>query len=167
LPVRLSAGVDNPMRIFKSLLVSLIGLTALIYGLQGVASIGAMRIEAAAASHPGNAVRDTILSGSPAASWIGFVLVTLCQFVVAAVAMKGALDLFVARSGTDAAYKDAKSMAIWAGGLSLLSWFALSLMIGVGLFQWGSDFGAIALARTFQLGSTSALTILFVNGVRD
>jgi predicted small integral membrane protein len=155
------------MKIFKSLLVSLIGLTALMYAIQGVAGIGEMRIEAEGASQSANAVRHTILSGWPAASWTGFWLVTLCQFVIAAVALKGAWDLLVARNDGDAAYKDAKSMAIWAGGLSLLSWFALSLMIGAGLFQWGSDFGAIALARTFQLGSTSALTILFVNGVRD
>ena len=154
------------MRIFKSLLVSLIGLTALMYAVQGLASIGEMRL-ADAASHPANTVRHTMLSGSPAASWTAFLLVVACQFVIAAVALKGAWDLFVARNDTDAAYKDAKSMAIWAGGLSLLSWFALSLMIGAGLFQWGSDFGAIALSRTFQLGSTSALTILFVIGVRD
>jgi len=149
------------MRSFKSLLVALIGLTALMYALQDLASIDEMRMP------PGGEYRDTLLSGSPAASWTGFALITLCQFVIAGVAFKGSWDLYAARNATDAEYKEAKSAAIWAGGLSLLSWFALSLMVGAGLFQGGSDFGAMALTRAFQLGSTSALTILFVNGVRD
>ncbi|MCL6684301.1 DUF2165 family protein [Sphingomonas alba] len=153
------------MRSFKSLLVALIGLTALMYAVQGLASIDEMKVQAEAA--PGDAYRDTLLSGSPAATWTGFALITLCQFVIAGVAFKGAWDLYTARNATDAEYKEAKNLAIWAGGLSLLLWFALSLMIGAGLFQWGSEFGAMALTRAFQLGSTSALTILFVNGVRD
>jgi len=153
------------MRSFKSLLVALIGLTSLMYALQDLASIDEMRMQVGAA--PGDGYRDTLLSGSPAAGWTGFALITLCQFVIAGVAFKGAWDLYAARNATDAEYKVAKSAAIWAGGLSLLSWFALSLMVGAGLFQGGSDFGAMAMTRAFQLGSTSALTILFVNGVRD
>ena len=155
------------MRVFKSLLVLLIGLTALMYALQGLASIDEMRAQAGAAPAATDAYRHTLLSGSSAASWTGFALIILCQLAVAAVAVKGAWDLYAARRASDADYKAAKSAAIWAGGLSLLTWFAQSLMIGAGLFQWGSEFGAIALTRAFQLGSTSALTILFVNGVRD
>jgi len=49
----------------------------------------------------------------------------------------------------------------------LLSWFSLSLMVGGGLFQWGTDSGQAALAKTFALGTTSALTILFVWGTKD
>ena len=49
----------------------------------------------------------------------------------------------------------------------MLSWFALSLMVGAGLFQWGSDGGEVALAKAFALGTTSALTILFVWGTTD
>ena len=146
------------MRIFKSLLVSLIGLTALMYALQNVTDIGAMRQQLDAAKF-GNA--------SPAASWAGFALITLCQFAVAAAALKGALDLFAARNGTAEEFKEAKSVAVWAGGLSLLSWFALSLMVGGRLFQWGTDSGEVALAKSFALGTTSALTILFVWGTKD
>ena len=146
------------MRTFKSLLVSLIGLTALMYALQNLANISAMRQQMVAASSAAT---------SPAISWTGFGLITLCQFVIAAVALKGAWDLFAARKGSAEEFKEAKSMAVWAGGLSLLSWFVLSLMIGAGLFQWGTDSGAVALTRTFQLGSTSALTILFVWGTKD
>jgi predicted small integral membrane protein len=154
------------MRTFKSLLVALIGLTALMYALQGLASVDEVRLPAGAPAQSAP-YRETLLSGFPSASWVGFALITLCQFVIAAVALKGAWNLYAARNASDADYKEAKSAAIWAGGLSLLCWFALSLMIGGGLFQWGSDFGSVALARAFQLGSTSALTILFVNGVRD
>ena len=94
-------------------------------------------------------------------------IVGVLVLVIAVIAFKGAWDLYAARAATDAEFKTAKSAAIWAGGLALFSWFALSLMIGAGLFRWGSDGGALALARSFQLGSTAALTILFVNGVRD
>lgn len=146
------------MRIFKSILVSLIGLTALMYALQNLGNIDAMgrQIDAAPSA-----------ATSPALNWTGFVLITLCQFAIAAVALKGAWELLAARKGTADEFKEAKSTAVWAGGLSLLSWFALSLMVGAGLFQWGTDFGAAALAKSFALGTTSALTILFVWGTRD
>ena len=81
--------------------------------------------------------------------------------------MKGGWDLFAARKGTADEFKEAKTIAVWAGGLSLLSWFALSLMVGGGLFDWGTESGDVALAKSFALGTTSALTILFVWGTRD
>src|SRR5262245_39443784 len=107
------------MRIFKSLLVALIGLTALMYAVQNLAAIGSMREQIAA----------TPLAGmSPAASWAGFALVTLCELAIGAAALKGAWDLFAARKGSADEFKEAKSTAVWAGGLSLLLWFALSLL---------------------------------------
>jgi len=46
-------------------------------------------------------------------------------------------------------------------------WFVLFFMTGGGLFQWGSESGEVAMAKAFALGSTSALTILFVWGTTD
>ena len=146
------------MRTFKSLLVALIGLTALMYALQNFANIAAMREQIGATN---------ARSGSSTASWAGFALMVLVQLAIAGVALKGAWDLFAARKGSAEDFKEAKSVAVWAGGLSLLSWFLLSLMAGGGLFQWGTDSGEAALAKTFALGTTSALTILFVWGTRD
>ena len=146
------------MRLFKGLLVSLIGLTALMYALQSLADIGAMR-QQMDVTKSGN--------GSPVASWAGFALIIACQLAIAAVALKGGWDLFAARKGTADEFKEAKTVAVWAGGLSLLSWFALSLMVGGGLFHWGTESGDVALAKSFALGTTSALTILFVWGTRD
>ena len=146
------------MRVFKSLLVTLIGLTALMYALQNLADIGSMRQQMGA---------GRLSSASPAASWAGFALITLCQLALAATALKGAWELFAARKGSPEQFKEAKTTAVWAGGLSLLSWFALALMVGGGLFQWGTDSGEVALAKSFALGTTSALTILFVWGTTD
>jgi len=146
------------MRIFKSLLVSLIGLTALMYVLQNLARVGEMR------QHIG-AVQAT--ATSPALSWIGFTLITLIQLALAVTALKGAWELFAARNASPEQFKGAKTTAVWAGGLSLLSWFTLSLMVGAGLFDWGSDSGEAALTKSFALGTTSALTILFVWGTTD
>ena len=146
------------MRLFKSLLVSLIGLTASMYAVHNLGSIGAMRrqIEAAPAA-----------TVSPAISWAGFALITVLQIALAATAFKGAWELFAARNGSPKRFKDAKTTAVWAGGLALLSWFVLSLMVGGGLFHWGTDSGEAALAKSFALGTTSALTILFVWGTTD
>ena len=146
------------MRSFKSMLVLLVGLTALMYALQNFADIGEMRRQVAA-THPG--------TGVSAASWAGFAMMTLIQLAIAAVALRGAWDLFAARNGSAEDFKEAKSLAVWAGGLSLLSWFFLSIMVGAGLFHWGTDSGGAALAKTFALGTTSALTILFVWGTKD
>ena len=146
------------MRNYKSLLVLLIGLTALMYAMQNFTSIGAMRQQLDATNSG---------SGSPAASWTGFALMISCQLALAAVALKGAWDMFAARSGTAQEFREAKTTAVWAGGLSLFSWFALSLLIGVGLFQWGTGTGESALANSFVLSTTSALTSLFVWGTTD
>src|SRR6187455_1329886 len=123
------------MRIFKSLLVSLIGLTALMYALLNIANVGAMRLEIGAANSG---------QSNPALSWAGFAVITLCLLALAMTAFKGAWDLFAARNGTPDEFKAAKTTAVWAGGISLFSWFALSLMVGGGLFQWGTDSGEIA-----------------------
>jgi predicted small integral membrane protein len=146
------------MRIFKSLLVSLIGLTAAMYAFQNLADIGAIRQQIDAAGS---------ISASPAAGWAGFGLITACQLALAVTAFKGAWELLAARNGSPEQFKEAKTTAVWAGGLSLLSWFALALMVGGGLFQWGTDRGEVALAKSFALGTTSALTILFVWGTTD
>ena len=145
------------MRVFKSLLVSLIGLTALMYALQNLAHVAVLRDQI---GRQGPAV-------PPAITWAGFVLITLCQFAIAVIALKGAYNLYAARKGSADEFKTAKTIPVWAGGLSLLSWFILSLMVGAGLFQWGTDFGAAALAKSFSLGTTGALTILFVWGTTD
>jgi predicted small integral membrane protein len=145
------------MRIFKSLLVGLIGLTALMYAAGNLSDIDAMREQ----------MEDGASGGSAAASWTGFALMILCQLAIAVVALKGSLELFAARKGSQEQFKAAKTTAVWAGGLSLLSWFALSLMVGAGLFDWGTDSGEVALAKSFALGTTSALTILFVWGTTD
>ena len=146
------------MRIFKSLLVLLIGLTALAYAVQNVGEVGSMREQVAALAEP---------AAAAAMSWAAFGLITALLFLMAAVAAKGAWDIFAARNGSADEFRESKTVAVWAGGLSLLSWFALSLMVTAGLFQWGTDNGAVALAKCFTLGTTSALTILFVWGTRD
>ena len=146
------------MRIFKSLLVFLIGLTASMYALRNLAGVGEMRRHIDAVQSP---------SASPALSWAGFALAILIQLALAGTALKGAWDLFAARNGSPEAFKEAKTTAVWSGGLALLSWFALSLTVGLGLFQWGTDGGEEALAKSFALGTTSALTILFVWGTTD
>ena len=154
------------MRAFKSLLVSLIGLTALMYAVQNLSDIGEMRQHIGAVASP-DSYPQRVFSHSPILSGGGLALIILCQFAIAVVALKGAWELYAARRGTPDQFREAKSTAVWAGGLSLLGWFAQSIMIGLGLFQWGTDNGADALAKSFALGTTSALTILFVWGTRD
>ena len=146
------------MRIFKALLVALIGLTALMYAIQNLADVGAMRQQMDAGQS-----REV----SQAVSWAGFAVVTLLQLTLSATALKGAWELFAARKSPADQFREAKTTAVWAGGLSLLSWFTLALMVGAGLFGWGTDSGEIALAKSFALGTTSALTILFVWGTTD
>ena len=146
------------MRIFKSLLVLLIGLTAIAYVAQNLSSAGVMRAQMMATDQT---------AANASASWAAFALITLCQLALAGAALRGAWELFVARGGSPEEFRHAKTTAVWAGGLSLLLWFLLSLTVAAGLFQWGTDSGEAALAKAFALGTTSALTILFVWGTTD
>jgi predicted small integral membrane protein len=155
------------MRVLKSLLVACIGVTALLYAVQNLANVDDMRAQMRLMQAGAEGADAFFHSNSPALSWAAFAVAVLFQFVIAAVALKGAWHLFAARKGTAEEFKDAKTVAVWAGGLSLLAWFALFLMTGGGLFQWGSDSGQFALTKAFELGTTSALTILFVWGTTD
>ena len=96
------------MRTFKSLLVALIGLTALMYALQNLRSVGDMRRH----------IETAPVVMSPAMSWAGFALITVCQFLIAAVALKGAWELFAARRGSPDEFKEAKSTATPASSKS-------------------------------------------------
>lgn len=158
------------MRGLKSLLVACIGVTALLYAIQDLANVNDMRAQVHRI-HAGvdqAASQNALLSStSPVLTWVGFAFAVLFQFVISGVAFKGAWDLFAARKGTAEDFQKAKTVAVWAGGLSLLSWFALFFMTGAGLFQWGSASGQFALTKAFELGTTSALTILFVWGTTD
>ena len=154
------------MRIVKSLLVACIGITALLYAVQNLANLEAMRAQ----MHHGMAATspNAFFYGiSPVLGWAAFGFAVAFQLVIAGVAFKGAWDLFAARKGTADEFREAKTVAVWAGGLSLLSWFALSFMTGGGLFQWGSASGQFALSKAYEHGTTSALTILFVWGTTD
>jgi len=158
------------MRIVKSLLVACIGGTALLYALQNLANIDDLRVQmqrVLSGADRGASPDVLFYSNSPALTWAAFAFAVLFQFVIAAVAFKGAWNLFAARKGTADEFREAKTVAVWAGGLSLLSWFALFFMTGAGLFQWGSESGQFALTKAFELGTTSALTILFVWGTTD
>jgi len=144
------------MRVLKSRLVACIGVTALLYAMQNLGNVSEIREAQRAAS-------GTL----PIFNWIAFGVVVLFQFLIAAVGLQGGWKLFAARHGTPEQFKEAKTLAVWTGALSLLVWFVLFFMTGGGLFQWGSESGEVAMAKAFALGSTSALTILFVWGTTD
>lgn len=158
------------MRKLKSLLVLLIGLTALLYALQNLTNVGEMRHQIEGLlSGTGTAAPGGTLFGSTSltVNWVAFGALVLFELILAAVALKGAWDLFAARKGTGDEFKAAKTIPVWAGGLSLVLWFGQSLMIAGGLFQWGTEAGPMALTKAFELSTTSALTILFVWGTTD
>jgi predicted small integral membrane protein len=155
------------IRVVKSLLVLSVGANALICALQNIANLDEARGALAyVMSGTGQETYKHTLffySSSPALAWSALTLVLAGEFAIAVFGIKGAWDLFAARNGTTKQFQAAKTAALYAGALALLTWFGLFLAIGANFFQmWQTPMGSNSQDHAFQFAAISALTILFV-----
>jgi predicted small integral membrane protein len=154
-------------RVLKSLLVLCVGLNALIFALQNVANLNEVYSEMAyvisGAGHKAYPHTFFFYSNAPVLVWTSLVVVLLLEFAIALFGLKGAWDLLSARNDSREQFHEAKRAGAWAGGLAILTWFGMFVVVGGAFFQmWQTEAGLGSLQDAFELATISAVTVLFV-----
>ncbi|WP_299082900.1 DUF2165 family protein [uncultured Paraglaciecola sp.] len=95
---------------------------------------------------------------------IALLIILMGEFLVAALSLKGAWDLWQARHGSSQDFNAAKKFAILGAGTALVVWFGGFIVLGGALFQmWQTAAGAASFNGAFIYAATSGLVLLFVN----
>lgn len=155
------------LRLVKATLVLFIGLHALFYALQNVANLsaahGALVYVMSGADHEVYTNTIFLKLSYPAFAWAALGLVLAGEFAVAFFGIKGGLDLFKVRKGTNEEFHSAKNAGVIAAGLALLIWFGFFMTFGAAFFQmWQTQVGAGSMEGAFMYAMASAVTMLFV-----
>ncbi|GJM08258.1 MAG: hypothetical protein DHS20C11_05340 [Lysobacteraceae bacterium] len=95
---------------------------------------------------------------------MAFVLIIAGEFLVGALSMKGAWDLWQNRNRSAVDFNRAKTFAILGAGMALVVWFGGFVVIGGALLQmWQTEVGSSSFNGAFIYAMTSGLVLLFVN----
>lgn len=101
---------------------------------------------------------------SSAAHVAAFVIILIGEFLVGALSLKGALDLWRVRNANAEAFHDAKRTAIAGCAMAMVVWFGGFIVIGGALFQmWQTEIGDGSLDGSFVYAVTAGLILLFVD----
>ena len=156
------------IRYLKIILVILVGLQGLLYvagnsanwntGLESVAYVLSMEGHEIYGSHIVPPVTNSALVT------IAFLVILAGEFLVGALSLKGAWDLWSARKGSPDAFEAAKTYAVLGTGMAMVVWFGGFVVIGGVLFQmWQTQIGHGSFADAFVFAASGALVLLFVS----
>ncbi|KGI76717.1 DUF2165 family protein [Oleiagrimonas soli] len=94
---------------------------------------------------------------------LAFVLILCGEFLVGALSLRGAWDLWVARKRTAADFNAAKTYAVLGPGMAMLVWFGGFIVLGGALFQmWQTTLGDGSFKDAFVYAVTAGLVLLIV-----
>lgn len=95
---------------------------------------------------------------------IALLIIIAGEFLVGALSLKGAWDLWRTRKGSANEFNAAKKFAILGAGTALVVWFGGFVVIGGALFQmWQTQVGTGSFNGAFMYAATSGFVLLFVN----
>lgn len=160
------------LRMLKILLVLFIGLHALIYALQNLANLeaahAALGYVLSNADHEVYPNSMFFAVANPMVHWVALWLVIAGEVAVGAFAIKGAWDMFAARSDSAERFHAAKLNGVLAAGIALLVWFGFFMTFGAAFFQmWQTEIGAGSMEGAFMYSMASAITMMFVYVTND
>jgi len=156
------------IRSLKAALTAAVALMGLLYALQNLANLG----EAfSAVAHVLRMEAQTVYpqSWGPAVTadwliWLGLASIILAELAIAALAGKGAWDLWRARKVPAERFNAAKTYAVLGCGAAVLLWFAVFVVIGGGYFQmWQTDIGQASFGDAFRMAAMAGIVLLIVN----
>jgi len=156
------------IRYLKIILVVFVGLQGLLYVAGNSANWNAgFEIVAFVLSMEGNEVYAAKIFPAvthPALVTIAFLLILTGEFLVGALSLKGAWDLWRVRKDSADVFNTAKTYAVLGTGMAMLVWFGGFIVIGGALFQmWQTQIGAGAFSNAFVFAATAGLILLFVS----
>ncbi|AWL12479.1 hypothetical protein HMF8227_02009 [Saliniradius amylolyticus] len=156
------------IRLLKILLVIFVGLQGWFYVAGNIANwdsgIGAIGY---VLSMQGNEVYPNPIFPaitSDIGVTIAFLIILTGEFLVGALSLKGAWDLWQVRHLDGEAFNNAKTFATLGAGMGVLVWFGGFVVIGGALFQmWQTQIGSGSFEGAFIYALTSGLVLLIVN----
>lgn len=156
------------VRILKIILVVFVGLQGWFYVAGNIANWeSANGAVAYILSMQGNQVYSNAIFPaitSPAMVTIALLLIIAGEFLVGALSLKGAWNLWSARNASAEKFNAAKTVATLGAGMAMVVWFGGFIVIGGALFQmWQSEVGAGSFNGAFIYAASSGLVLLFLN----
>lgn len=101
---------------------------------------------------------------APVLIWLAAAVIIAAELAVAALAGKGAWDLWRARRAQAQEFEAAKGFALAGCGAAFLLWFGLFIVLGGGYFQmWQTEIGRGSLEGAFQFAACAGIALLFIN----
>ncbi len=160
------------IRYLKIVLVIFVGLQGLLYVAGNLANwdagLGAVGY---VLSMQGHEVYDArifpAVTGSIGVT-LAYLLILTGEFLVGALSLKGAWDLWRARAASAVAFDAAKTYAILGTGMAMVVWFGGFIVIGGALFQmWQTQVGAGSMDDALIFAATGGLVLLIVSRPDD
>ncbi len=95
---------------------------------------------------------------------IAYLIILTGEFLVGALSLKGAWDLWSARNESAETFNASKTNAILGPGMAMVVWFGGFIVIGGVLLQmWQTKIGAGSFHDAFIFAVIGGLVLLFVN----
>lgn len=95
---------------------------------------------------------------------IAYLIILTGEFLVGALSLKGAWDLWSARYGSAETFNSSKTNAILGTGMAMVVWFGGFIVIGGVLLQmWQTKIGAGSFHDAFIFAVIGGLVLLFVS----
>ncbi|MGB0132458.1 DUF2165 family protein [Dokdonella sp.] len=156
------------IRFLKIVLVVFVGLQGWFYVAGNLANwdsgVGAVAYVLGMEGHEAYAAHIVPPITSPALISVAFLVIILGEFLIGALSLKGAWDLWQTRNRDADAFNGAKRYAILGAGMALVVWFGGFVVMGGALFQmWQTQMGSASFDGAFIYAATSGLVLLFVN----
>lgn len=99
----------------------------------------------------------------PALVTIAFLIILTGEFLVGALSLKGAWDLWRVRQASTESFNAAKTFALLGAGMTMVVWFGGFVVLGGALFQmWQTQIGGGSFGNAFVFAATGGLIFLIV-----
>ena len=156
------------IRYLKIILVILVGLTGLFFfagnianwnaGRELVGYVLSMDDHEIYSSHIFPPLTNSVLVT------IAYLLILAGEFLIGALSLKGAWDLWSVRKASAYVFNASKTYSILGTGMAMVVWFGGFIVIGGVLFQmWQTKIGAGSFHDSFILAAMGGLVLLFVS----
>ena len=156
-----------PIRLLKIILVFFVGLQGWLYLAGNIANWeSANGAVAYVLGMQGNEVYSNAIFPAitnPLIVTMVLLFILAGEFLVGALSLKGALDLWKARKASADEFNAAKTFATLGAGTAMVVWFGGFIVIGGALFQmWQSQVGVGSFNGAFVYSASSGLVLLFL-----
>jgi predicted small integral membrane protein len=156
------------IRHLKIMFVLVTSLMALVYVTQNVANADAahqsIMYVMSGADHEAYPDSFGPTFSNPMFGWVAVAIIFSLEYATGLVLMKGAWDMWQARSVDAVAFRESMKWAQIGCGFGVFVWFGLFGVIGAAFFQmWQTAIGDASMDGAFQLFISCAITLLFLN----